>query len=109
MRGGIIWTPVWREQMFGWEAARGLLLGLFDPPAYTHRQFMWMAIGGGVDHLMPELLFIALFRNLESMQGLAAAGLAFIVQALSVYIPVLSQIRHGADAQPPWTWEHPAA
>lgn len=80
-------------------SGNGILLGLFDPAAHNRRQFIWMAVGGEVGYLIPAPLFIALFWDAGPLQGLAVAGAAFIVQALSVDVPVLSKIRGGADIQ----------
>lgn len=77
----------------------GLFLGLFDPAAHSRRQFMWMAVGGEVGYLVLAVPLVVTFWDWAPFQGLAVAGLAFVVQALSVDIPVLSKIRKGADIQ----------
>jgi hypothetical protein len=80
-------------------SGNGILLGLLDPAKHSRRQFMSMALGGEVGYFVPSLIFIPLFWNWPPFQGLAVAGAAFIVQALSVDIPVLWKIHKGDDIQ----------
>jgi hypothetical protein len=80
-------------------SGKGVFLGLFDPALYSRRQFLWMAMGGEVGYFVPALIFLPVFWSWPPLQGLAVASAAFVVQALSVDVPVLWKIRKGADIQ----------
>ncbi|MDX1580011.1 MAG: hypothetical protein R3360_00140 [Alphaproteobacteria bacterium] len=82
-------------------SGNGAFLGLFDPDRYSRRQFMWMGVGGDIGYLIPAPVLIAVFWDWPPLQGLAVAGAAFIVQSLSVDVPVLWKIHKGADINAP--------
>jgi len=82
---------------------RGVLLGLFDTRAHTRRQFQMMSLGGISGYVLTALCCLGAFTALgggAAAGGLLAGGAAFVVQSLSVDLPIVWRVQRGADVTP---------
>ena len=80
---------------------KGALIGRFDIKNHTVRQFLALSWGGVIAYGMTALITVLLYGLTEHSwvgAGLAVGGLAFVSQSLSVDLPQIWKVMHGADA-----------